>query len=71
MRRRLLATLLLLAGIGVLQQALAWGVAGNDQLARQRLLIEQRDIDPAALFYTESPLALAAEKRVTRMVRVH
>ena len=55
---------LFLVGLVVLQQGIALGTQRFPALGRQSAVIADNNIDPSALFYTESPLALAAEKRV-------
>ena len=63
---KILICLLLLGVLALLRQGLELLNAGVPALREQTGLIAARGIDPAALFYTESPLALAAEKRVRR-----
>lgn len=56
--------LLCITALLLLRQGIAW-VDGHLDIRRQQAgIIRARDIDPAALFYTESALALAAEKEV-------
>ena len=57
------------AAVILLQQAIALGFTHSEQVARQRQVMEASDIDPAALFYTENPLALAAEKEVRHRIQ--
>lgn len=58
--------LLLGAGLVLLRAGIAELRQESPVMQAQRLLILERGIDPAALFYTELPLALAAEKEVRR-----
>lgn len=60
---------LFLAGLVILQQGIAFGHAHVDRLGRQAAVIADNDIDPSALFYTESRLALKAEKTVRRAIQ--
>lgn len=68
MKAKLLKLCLFLAGLVVLQQGIAFGSSRGGQFQEQRRIIESRGIDPGALFYTESALALEAEKTVRRQV---
>jgi hypothetical protein len=68
MKAKLGKCMLFLLGLVALQQGIAFGNGHVDRLGRQAAVIEANDIDPAAIFYTESPLALAAEKRVRHRV---
>ncbi|MDT8398039.1 MAG: hypothetical protein RQ899_05435 [Pseudomonadales bacterium] len=55
----LLSLLLLQQGIVLLDRVVpAFGTQAG--------IIMERDIDPAALFYTQSPLALNAEKKIRK-----
>jgi len=56
--------LLFLAALILLQQVIALGHRYSPQWHDQATLISEQDIDPSALFYMESKLALAAEKQV-------
>lgn len=64
MRSRL--SWLFLAGLLCLQQGLQWLDAHLETRQVQRALIEQQDIAPAALFYTELAQARSAELHVRR-----
>ncbi len=68
-RDQVLMTLLFFAGIVVLQALLRFSVENLPQLQQQTAIIESRDIDPSALFYTESRLALQAEKQVRQQIQ--
>ena len=68
MKAKLGKCVFFILGLIVLQQGIALGNAHFDLLGRQAGVIERNNIDPAALFYTDSPLALAAEKRVRTQV---
>ena len=61
--------LLVVLSLVVLRQAIAIGSNEIDQLRTQVRLIEVNEIDPTALFYTESKLALNAEKEVARRIQ--
>lgn len=65
--RKMLLFLISLLG---LQQAIALGNAHVDALHRQSNMVLRQDIDPSALFYMESPLALNAEKVVRNRIRM-
>lgn len=67
--RKCILSAIFLAGILALQLFLHFGVRHLPQLQQQTAIIESRDIDPAALFYTESRLALQAEKQVRQQIR--
>jgi len=68
MKAKAAKLVLSLAGLVILQQGIAFGHNNSALMGRQAALIEQEDIDPAALFYTESPLALKAEKTVRNKI---
>ncbi len=69
--RKCIYSALFLAGILTLQLLLHFGIRQLPQLQQQTAIIESRGIDPAALFYTESRLALQAEKQVRQQVQQH
>ena len=52
----------------LLRQGLFWLDNNLDIRRQQAALIEQQALEPAALFYTELEAALAAEKRVRRLL---
>lgn len=62
--KKLLATVLFISAIIGLQLLLNLASRQFPQLQHQTELNARYDIDPAALFYTESVLALSAEKTV-------
>lgn len=68
MKTRLYKCVLFLAALVVLQQGIALGSSRFAQLDAQTRLIEENNIDPAAIFYTDSPKALQAEKRVRQQL---
>ena len=53
----------------LLQQGIARVTIKVDVFRAQSDLIADKNIDPSALFYTESDLALSAEKEVRRRIR--
>lgn len=64
MRSRAVVLLLVLAALLGLQQGIRW-LNGNVGIRQQQaIIIKAQDIDPAALFYTESALALSAARTV-------
>jgi hypothetical protein len=63
-KSKVVKLVLFLLGLVVLQQGIALGTQRFPALDRQLAVIAEKDIDPSALFYTESPLALAAEKNL-------
>lgn len=64
MRGKIVNTSLFLLAIAGLQFGLATLSARVPQIGKQAELIESEHIDPSALFYTESKLALAAQRKV-------
>jgi len=68
-RDQVFMTLLFFAGILALQTLLRFSVEHLLQLQQQAAIIESRDIDPSALFYTESRLALQAEKQMRQQIQ--
>lgn len=64
MKVKLGKIVLFLAGLFVLQQGIAFGSSRFGQLNAQVQLIENHDIDPSAMFYMESDLALKAQRQV-------
>lgn len=68
MKTKLAKITLFILGLVILQQGIAWG-SSFGQLRQQTIIINERDIDPAALFYTESVIALSAEKQVRRKIK--
>jgi hypothetical protein len=68
MKVKVTGLLLFLAGLIVLQQVIAFGNQRIEVLEMQSAVIKDRDIDPSALFYTESRLALAAEKQMRHKI---
>ena len=52
----------------LLQQGIARATIKVDVFHAQSDLITEKNIDPSALFYTESDLALSAEKEVRRRI---
>ena len=64
MKRKLLNLFLILASVVLLQQGIAFSHSRFSMLGDYSRVVENNDIDPSALFYMESTLALAAEKGV-------
>ncbi|MAM69852.1 MAG: hypothetical protein CMP91_01735 [Gammaproteobacteria bacterium] len=64
--RKCLLTALFIAAIACLQLILRFGSEAVPQIQQQTALIEEQGINPSALFYTESRLALQAEKKVRK-----
>lgn len=60
--------MIFMAGLILLQQTIAFSSNHSPHINQQTLLIENQDIDPSALFYMESKLALNAEKSVRKMI---
>ncbi|GEM_PF-987848 len=54
-----------------LQQSIAFFINNVDHLAGQSNIINQKDIDPSALFYMESDLALKAEKQMHQAMEIY
>ncbi len=69
--RKCIFSALFLAAILLLQTLLHLSTQLVPQLQQQTSIIESRGIDPAALFYTESSLALQAEKQVHQQIQEH
>src|SRR5690554_4716446 len=67
-KRRYLALLLLPVGLLALRQAIVLLGSLLPAVEAQQALTQARGIHPADLFYTQVPLALAAEKDVRRRV---
>lgn len=61
--------LLILVGLVALRQAIVIGINEVDQLRRHVGRVEELEIDPTTLYYTESKVVLDAEKEVTRKIR--
>ena len=59
---------LFLMALVLLQQGIARATIKVDVFHAQSDLIAEKNIDPSALFYTESDLALNAEKEVRRRI---
>ena len=68
MRYKLYKCMIVVAGLILLQQAIAFGSDHSTQINKQTQLIKNREIDPSALFYMESKLALDAEKTVRKLI---
>lgn len=66
MRSRLIALGLFVAGVVLLRQGIVLVDAHVGMRGEQRAAIEQHGVDPRALFYAESKVALAAEKEFRR-----
>lgn len=65
MRFRCAVVLLALAALLSLQQSILWLNTHVGIRQQQANIIAAQDIDPAALFYTESALALSAAQTVS------
>ncbi len=63
-----LKTLGFIAALIMLQQLIAFGNNNFPHLQEQSSIIESNDIDPSALFYMESRLALSGEKTVRKLI---
>jgi hypothetical protein len=68
-RDQVFITMLFFVGIIILQTLLRFSVENLPQLQQQTGIIQSRDIDPSALFYTDSKLALQAEKQVRQQIQ--
>lgn len=66
MRSRLARLALFVAGIVLLRQGIVFVDAHVGVRSEQRAAVEQHGVDPRALFYAESRVALAAEKEFRR-----
>jgi hypothetical protein len=69
MKRKLLNLFLILASAVLLQQGIAFSHLRFSMLGDYSRVVKNNDIDPSALFYMESTLALAAEKSVREKLR--
>lgn len=69
MKAKMAKLALFLLCMVALQQGIAFGNDHFTALEKQSAIISGKDIDPSALFYTESRLALAAEKSVRQRIR--
>tara|TARA_R110000772_G_C13117115_1_gene421393 strand:- start:82 stop:306 length:225 start_codon:yes stop_codon:yes gene_type:complete len=67
--KKLFATIVFVGAIICLQLLLSVANRQFPQLQQQTELNERRNIDPAALFYTDSALALDAEKAVRASIQ--
>jgi hypothetical protein len=63
MKVKIIKSVLFLVSLLMLQQGIAYSNR-FDTLSQHSAVIKENDIDPAALFYMESKMALDAEKRV-------
>ena len=70
MKIKFFKSVLFLVSLLVLQQGIALSNSQFDQMRKQAEVVKKNDIDPSALFYTESKLALQAEKNVRRSKKV-
>ena len=68
MKLKIIKCFFFLAGLILLQQAIAFGSDHSAQLNKQTQIIQNQNIDPSALFYMESKLALNAEKIVRKKI---
>lgn len=66
MRSRLIAPGLFVAGLVLLREGIVLVDAHVGMRAAQRAAVEEHGVDPRALFYAESKVALAAEKEFRR-----
>ena len=69
MKRKLLNLFLILASAVLLQQGIAFSHLRFLMLGDYSRVVKNNDIDPSALFYMESTLALAAEKSVREKLK--
>ncbi len=67
MKEKILKSVLFLVALVFLQQGIALG-SNYGQMKKQVGLIKENNIDPSALFYMESTLALRAEKKVRKSI---
>jgi len=70
MKIKLIKSVLFLVSLLMLQQGIAYSNR-FDTLSQHTAIVEENDIDPAALFYMESKMALDAEKRVRSQLEVN
>jgi hypothetical protein len=70
MKIKFFKSVLFLVSLLVLQQGITLSTSQFDQMRLQAEVVQKNDIDPAALFYTDSKLALQAEKNVRRSKKV-
>ncbi|MEQ8470707.1 MAG: hypothetical protein RIC35_05955 [Marinoscillum sp.] len=68
MKRKFSYTILFLVGIVGLRQSIVVTRKLSPTLSDQTKMINERNIDPAVIFYTESNEALRAEKEVRKKV---
>ena len=68
MRSRLRTLALFVGALVLLRQGIAFVDDHVDARREQAAAVEAHDIDPRALFYAESEVALAAEKRFRRQL---
>lgn len=68
MKTKFVKVCVFLLALVILQQGLSLTANHSRQWSEQVAIIEQQDIDPAAIFYIESDLALAAEKKVRQQI---
>ena len=68
MKIKITKALLFVLCVAVLQQTIEFSNEKFNQLQIWSSVIETNDIDPSSLFYTDSKLALAAEKKVRKKV---
>jgi hypothetical protein len=66
--KKIFNILFFVTALVLLQQAIVQGNNNVDVFKAQTTLITEKNIDPAALFYTESELALKAEKEVRNRI---
>jgi len=69
MKRKLLNLFLILTSVVVLQQGIAFSHSRFSMLGDYSRVVKNNDIDPSALFYMESKLALSAEKSVREKLK--
>jgi len=63
-KHKILHLLFFLAGIILLQQGISFSNLRVSFMGKHSRVVVEKDIDPSALFYMESDLALAAEKNI-------
>lgn len=69
MRSRFIALAAFVAGVVLLRQGIVFVDAYVGVRGEQRAAVEEHGVDPRALFYAESKIALAAEKEFRRKLR--
>lgn len=68
MNRKVIKVLVFSGLILLLQQVSVWTAELIPAFGEQKRIIEQKDLDPAVFFYTESEAALQAEKTIRQRI---